>query len=205
MVFLSMSFRTGVFSLRPVFGEPFANPSTLPWILPLLTISQSNGQTERVNQELEVFLRTLVSAHYDVWASLLPWAEFSHNNHVNISSQKTPFITVYGRHPQLPLPMTCSSDIPALATVQESFNSMWADVHDSLQKAANKFKSFADCRRRKPPSLQPGDKVWLSTRNIKLRVPSLKFAPRFIGPYTITSKLNPVCFKLQIPKSLSPQ
>lgn len=44
-----------------------------------------------------------------------------------------------------------------------------------------------------------GDKVLLSTKNLKLKVPSLKFAPRFIGPFVITHVFNPVSFKLELP------
>uniref|UniRef100_A0A8C5MZ57 Chromo domain-containing protein n=1 Tax=Leptobrachium leishanense TaxID=445787 RepID=A0A8C5MZ57_9ANUR len=44
--------------------------------------------------------------------------------------------------------------------------------------------------------------VWLSTRHIKLRVPSHKLAPRFIGPYRVLRRFNPVSYALELPKSL---
>ncbi len=40
---------------------------------------QSNGQTERVNQEIEKTLRCLVSNNPSTWSSQLVWAEFAHN------------------------------------------------------------------------------------------------------------------------------
>jgi hypothetical protein len=44
---------------------------------------QTNGQTECVNQEIEVYLQVFVSRHQDNWADWLPLAEFTYNNKVS--------------------------------------------------------------------------------------------------------------------------
>ena len=54
--------------------------------------SQTDGQTEWVNQELEQYLRLFVRERQDDWYTLLPLAEFSYNNHVHSSMQQTPFL-----------------------------------------------------------------------------------------------------------------
>ena len=41
---------------------------------------QSDGQTERVNQTLEQYLRVYCDYHQDNWYELLPLAEFVYNN-----------------------------------------------------------------------------------------------------------------------------
>ena len=62
---------------------------------------QTDGQTERVNQELEQYLRLFVRERQDDWYTLLPLAEFSYNNHVHSSTQQTPFLLDTGRHPRM--------------------------------------------------------------------------------------------------------
>ena len=52
---------------------------------------QGDGQTERVNQELEQFLRVFINQRHDDWDDLLPFAEFQYNNHIHSAMQNVPF------------------------------------------------------------------------------------------------------------------
>jgi hypothetical protein len=62
---------------------------------------QADGQMERVNQELEQYLRLFVGERQDDWVDLLPMAEFQYNNHIHSSTQQTPFFLDSGQHPQM--------------------------------------------------------------------------------------------------------
>ena len=52
---------------------------------------QGNGQMERVNQDLEQYLRLFINERQDDWDELLLLAEFQYNNHVHSATQQTPF------------------------------------------------------------------------------------------------------------------
>ncbi len=62
---------------------------------------QTDGQTERVNQEIEVYLWVFVSHRQDDWADWLLLAEFAYNNKVHTATHQTPFELDTGQHPCL--------------------------------------------------------------------------------------------------------
>ena len=65
----------------------------------LLTVfhPQTDGQMERMNQELEQYLRFFVDHRQKNWLEWLASAEFAVNNKVHIVTKVLPFITNYGR------------------------------------------------------------------------------------------------------------
>jgi transposase InsO family protein len=52
---------------------------------------QTDGQTERVNQEIETYLRVFINHRQDNWADWIPIAEFSYNNRIHSATHHTPF------------------------------------------------------------------------------------------------------------------
>ena len=57
---------------------------------------ESNGLTERLNQDLEATLRCLVSANPSSWSSQLPWAEYAHNTLKSAAIGMSPFECQFG-------------------------------------------------------------------------------------------------------------
>jgi len=62
---------------------------------------QTDGKTERINQELDQYLWLFVNEWQDDWYDLLPMVEFQHNNHVHSTTQQTPFLLDTGRLPRM--------------------------------------------------------------------------------------------------------
>ncbi len=70
-------------------------------------------------------------------------------------------------------------------------------AHHQLQRAVRRMT--ADLQRSEAPNYQPGQKVWLSTREIQMHLPCKKLSPRYVGPFTITKQINPVTYQFQLP------
>ena len=58
--------------------------------------SQTDGQTERVNQELEQYLRIFIDHRQEQWPEWLGTAEFTYNNKAYSSTWISPFKANYG-------------------------------------------------------------------------------------------------------------
>ena len=60
---------------------------------------QTDGQTERINQTLEHYLRQYCNYEQNDWYEMLPLAEYSNNNSITTATQMSPFYANYGFHP----------------------------------------------------------------------------------------------------------
>uniref|UniRef100_A0A3B1KF56 Chromo domain-containing protein n=1 Tax=Astyanax mexicanus TaxID=7994 RepID=A0A3B1KF56_ASTMX len=49
------------------------------------------------------------------------------------------------------------------------------------------------------PQYQPGDRVWLSTRDLRFEGACKKLLPRYIGPFKVLSQVNEVTYKIELP------
>ncbi len=71
---------------------------------------------------------------------------------------------------------------------------VWDSPHIHLQWAVWRHKDFAGDRCSITPVYSPGDKVWLSTRDLSFRLPCMKGSPRYIGPFSIQREINEVTY-----------
>lgn len=60
---------------------------------------QTDGQTERTNQNLEQYLQIYINYDQDNWEQLLLFAEFVHNNTPNAATGISPFFSNKGYNP----------------------------------------------------------------------------------------------------------
>ncbi|XP_061611197.1 complement C1q tumor necrosis factor-related protein 1 isoform X3 [Phyllopteryx taeniolatus] len=94
------------------------------------------------------------------------------------------------------------STVPAALTLVRRCRRTWERARQMLLRQGRSYKAAADRRRTPAPDYKVGQRVWLSTKHIPLRVESKKLAPRFVGPFPITKIINPVTVKLRLPRSM---
>uniref|UniRef100_A0A8C7X743 Gypsy retrotransposon integrase-like protein 1 n=1 Tax=Oryzias sinensis TaxID=183150 RepID=A0A8C7X743_9TELE len=163
---------------------------------------QSNGQAERANQELEASLRCLADRNSTDWAKYLVWIEYAHNTHTSSATGLSPFEAAFGYPP--PLFPTHELDL-AVPSVQDHLRrcqDIWQQTRAALLRTKENNSRSANRHRVVGPNYQPGQSLWLSSRNIPVQAMSRKLAPRFIGPYTIDKIINPTCVRLRLPAAL---
>ena len=78
---------------------------------------QTDGQTERMNQILEQYLRLYCNYQQDNWYDLLPLVEFAYNNAYQDTTKTFPFYANYSHHshfnPEIHPKMTISISLSA--------------------------------------------------------------------------------------------
>jgi hypothetical protein len=162
---------------------------------------ESDGQTERVNQILEQYLRCYLDYQQTNWIDLLPLAEFSYNNAEHNSTKRSPFFTNYGYNPILDF--SCDLTDCSVPGVEERFKMLQENfeiVKTELNLAQQVHKRFADAHRSPAPDFIVGSKAWLVRRNIKTTRPCQKLDYKKLGPYEIIEKINEVAYRLKLPK-----
>ncbi|MBW0494991.1 hypothetical protein O181_034706 [Austropuccinia psidii MF-1] len=143
--------------------------------------------------------------HQDDWNAWLPLAEFDYNNSDHSSSKKSLVFTVYGRDPQFDS-VHIPQDTPA-GKLSTKIQSVQQYVKRELEVAINRFKRYADRSRASPPVFNPGDMVWLSSKNIKSTRPTQKLSERWLASFPILKKVSTNSYHLKLPsqwKSIHP-
>lgn len=164
---------------------------------------QSDGQTERVNQVLEQYLRLYCDYQQDDWASLLPLAEFAYNNSAHSTTKTSPFFANFGYHPRpLPDSITSRSTTPAA----ESLAVKMAEVHKTLTKnidsANQRYQKHYNRKVLPQPTIPIGTKVWLRRTHITTQRPSAKLDYTHLGPFKVTAQVGIRAYRLELPPTM---
>jgi hypothetical protein len=198
-VFLRFGLYDKIISDRgPQFASKFAKElgRLLDYEVALSTAyhPQTDGQTERLNQELETYLRIYCHSTPLNWVKHLPMAEFIHNHRKHDSCNASPFFLMMGYEPRGIPHILPNSTIPAtedqIRYLQKIREEAIACHNLAMQCMAT--RSFG----KKFELWKVGEKVWLSAKNLISVLPSKKLAPKRYGPFTVEAILSPITFKI---------
>nr|XP_036576341.1 reverse transcriptase domain protein [Colletotrichum truncatum]KAF6783066.1 reverse transcriptase domain protein [Colletotrichum truncatum] len=163
---------------------------------------QSDGQTERIIQILETYLRSYVNYDQDNWVKLLPTAQFAYNSSIGESTRESPFFLNYGFNPTAyGEPRTGSAAIKAVADIKK-LKEIQQKLPQELEFVRQRMKKHADRHRVRGPPLKEGGSAYLIRRNIKTKRPSDKLDFKKLGPFEITKKISEVNYKLKLPETM---
>jgi hypothetical protein len=163
---------------------------------------QTDGQTERVNQCLENYLRCMSFTEPKKQSSWLSLAKWWYNTTYHTSLKCTPFQALYGYPP----PLISEIMVPGPETPATDFllkkQQMISKLKENLAQAQARIKKYADLKRSERSfvigdmvylKLQPYIRVALEIRN------SLKLATKYYGPFQVLERIGLAAYKLQLP------
>ena len=158
---------------------------------------QTDGETERVNQELKTYLQIFCGSNPSNWAEQIPMAKFVHNIQPHSTTRKSPFYIIMGYRPQALPNITNKADLP----VEKWLNKL-IRARDEASAAHELARQTMKSRiQSKFTPFIAGDKVWLEAQNLKRNIVDLKFTAKREGPFKITKALSSLSYQLKIPKT----
>jgi hypothetical protein len=164
---------------------------------------QTDGQTERINQTMEAYLRCYVNYKQNNWVELLPLAQFAYNSSESEGNGVTPFFANYGYTPEAyHPPMKDEWHAQGAMIKAEELTKLHEELKTDIQFIAQRSAMYYNNKHRMEPELQEGEKVYLLRKNVQTKRPSNKLDHKKLGPFEIKTKLGPVTYKLKLPKTM---
>jgi hypothetical protein len=162
---------------------------------------QTDGQTERMNQEMEQYLRIFCGKRQNDWADWLSCAEFSINNKINSSTGYSPFFLNYGRNPLRPLLPTrkTASGVPHADEFAKQMSALAKETSAALILANQAMKRSFDKHHRDFPPFEIGSLVLLDSKGIDIAYPSRKLCDKRHGPFEVVERVGDVSYRLKLP------
>ena len=163
---------------------------------------ETDGQTERVNQSLEQYLRSFCSYDQKDWWELLPLAEYAYNNSVTNATGQTPFYSNYGYNPKTTWLTQAEVKNPASEVYAHWIEETHKNALKRLEQTRDRMAKYFDAKRQEPPGFKKGDKVMLDGRNLRTKRPSKKLDHKLYGPFKIIELIGNRAARLQLPPSM---
>ena len=163
---------------------------------------EGDGQTERVNQTLEQYLRIYCNYQQDNWSRLLPLAEFAYNNAPNVTTGVSPFFTNKDYNPAISVYPERDLTSARAREYAVDLDKLHAALRTTIAEAQVRYQRQADKHRLPAPDFKVGDQVYVRAEHIRSTRPAKKLSEKFLGPYTIIAQVGSHSFTLRLPDSM---
>jgi len=107
---------------------------------------QTDGQTEKINQELEQYLRVFIDHRQEQWLDWLGTVEFVYNNKIYIATKTSPFKANYGQDLRMEFERRRKGKYEAAGKFIEKMKKIQEEAKAALGKAQEEMKKFGDRR-----------------------------------------------------------
>ncbi|KAE8181003.1 hypothetical protein CF336_g9075 [Tilletia laevis] len=164
---------------------------------------QTDGQVERLNQQLGTLLRHTVALNQHDWPTMLPAAMMAYNTQVHETAREAPYKIAFARSPRVfPLAEALhqAQDREGMApagtiTDISTLLAFHADVQDRITRAQERQSEEYD-RRHLAWTLSVDDWVLVRSEHYKQRLDPTqrarsKLSPKIMGPFRVVEVIWP--------------
>jgi len=166
---------------------------------------QTDRQTERVNQELEQYLRMFIDHRQEQWPDWLGTAEFVYNNKVHSSTKTLPFKVNYGQNLRMGFKVRKKKKYKRVEKFVIKIKKVQEKAKVALGKAQEEIKKYADRKRGEVDKYKVEDLVMLSTKDLKYQMIGRrieKLMERSVGPYKVKKIILANTVELELPSTI---
>ena len=166
---------------------------------------QTDEQTERVNQELEQYLRMFINHRQEQWPDWLGTAEFAYNNKAYSSTKVLPFKANYRQDPRMGFEMRRKGKYKGAEKFVTKMKEIQEKAKAVLGKAQEEIKKYTNKKRGEVNDYKVGDLVMLSTKDLKYQMAGRrteKLMERFVGSYRIKKIVSSNAVELELPSTV---
>jgi len=110
---------------------------------------QTDGQMERMNQELEQYLRFFIEHRQKDWPEWLAAAEFAVNNKVHMATKVSSFMANYRKELRMGEDIRRKGKVESATEFMERMKKVHEEAEVALKKTQEKMKRYTDKSRRK--------------------------------------------------------
>jgi len=166
---------------------------------------QTDGQTERINQELEQYLRVFIDHRQEQWPDWLGTVEFVYNNKIHTATKISPFKANYGQDPRIGFEGRRKGKYKVAGKFVERMKKIQEEAKAVLEKAQEKIKKSVNRKREEGEEYRVEDLVLLSTKDLKWQMKGRrleKLIESFVGPSKVKGIVSSNTIELELPKSI---
>ena len=160
---------------------------------------QTDGQTERMNQELEQYLRMFIDHRQEQWPEW--FTEFAYNNKVHMGTKVSSFQANHRQNPRMGFKLRKKRKYEGAEKFAERIKNVQEEAKAVLQKMQEDMKWYADRERGKVKEYRVGSLVLLSTKDLKYQMTGRhieKFTKHFAGPYKVKAIISSNAIELEL-------
>ena len=165
---------------------------------------ETDGQTERTNQELEQYLRIYVNHRQNNWAEWLAMTEFAFNNKVHAATKVLPFQINYERELRMGFDVRKKGKNEKAKEFIREMKERHEEARAVLVRSQEKMKRQVNRNRKKAEEYRVGDKILISMKDFSaklLKRATKKLTEKFIGPYVVRKIVSETVVELELSAS----